>query len=287
MTKKTYTMSIYKGAYKEEPSDTLPDDLRKDYFSSFKKNERFSYNLKNVTYELSVTKVGKEYKGCIRKYCNDPLPHAGKPGGRERELEIGKDELTIERCHFLYFPEQHILVWQENSRCGDVSKLSLVLSKKLDSKVSFDPVLTSEEALRHILESHPVKAIEYAFARPEHADFYKGSSFAQSSLQLLNDSGSMLGSFILRANKRGTKGNFYPLNIITSMIDNLKGSKQLTKLHITLEDISHPIDLFANRLKDKKEVEMNGKYPIEADVYFQLQAVKDQFQKELNYYFGL
>lgn len=281
MMRKTYTMSIYEGT----SSTTLPDDFQKDYFSPFEKNERFSYDFKDITYELSVMKVGKMYKGHIRKYCNDPLPHAGKPGGEERELEIQDDELTIERCHFLYFPENHILVWQENNRCGGVSKLSLVLSDKLKNNVSFEPILTTEEALNHILQRHPARAVEYGFAKPKNAEFYKESGFSEASLRLLNDSGSMSGSFILRANKRGTKGVF-SASKIRSIINGLRRSKQITKLQITLEDISHPIDLLANRLKDKKEVKMNGKYPIEGDIYSQLQKVKDQFQEELNDHFG-
>jgi hypothetical protein len=226
------------------------------------------------------------YKGIIKKFTKDPLPHAGKPKAQERELEIQDDESTIERNHFLYYKKNHLLVWQENRSFGQVASLSGYLSEILGQTIVFNPVLTTEATLQLLLERHKPRVIDFSVTAPSNPEQFDATEFDGRTLRMMSDLGAMSGSFRVSANSRGMKGRFLDAKKTMTLANKLISSGQATKVRLELDDISHPIDLLVDRLRDKIEVDMYGRYPIEASVYEQLAIVKDDFDEELTGIFG-
>ncbi|WP_054285941.1 DUF6731 family protein [Gulbenkiania mobilis] len=288
MDTKTYTASIYAATFNK---DDMPSDSANDLFSTvFKDGKPIdipTWTNKGRTYELVVQSAGTGcYKGIIKKFCRDPLPHAGKPKAQERELEIEDDESTIERSHFLYYKSHHLLIWQENKAFGQVACLSSLLSDLLGHTVVFNPVLTTEATLQILLEQHKPKVIEFSVAAPSNPALYDSKDYSERMLKMMHDLGAMSGSFRVSANAQGMKGRFLDAQNTLTLANNLIKSGKATKVRLELEDISHPVDLLVDRLRDKIEVEMLGRYPVEVNVYEKLAKVKDHFAGELKAIFG-
>ncbi|PTU71475.1 DUF6731 family protein [Chromobacterium haemolyticum] len=288
MKTKIYTASIFAAAFSK---NDVPPDLAQDLFCKlFNDGSSIdipSWTQKGRQYELVVQTAGAGcYKGIIKKFTKDPLPHAGKPKAQERELEIKDDESTIERSHFLYYKKNHLLVWQENRSFGQVASLSGYLSEILGQTIVFNPVLTTEATLQLLLDRHKPRVIDFSVTAPSNPDRFDATGFDGPTLRMMSDLGAMSGSFRVSANSRSMKGRFLDAKKTMTLAKKLVSSGQATKVRLELDDISHPIDLLVDRLRDKIEVDMLGRYPVEVSVYEQLAKVKDDFGEELTGIFG-
>lgn len=288
MTTKPFTVSIYTASFSK---NDMPSNLAKDLFCTLCQDgdpvDIPAWHNRGYTYELVAKPAGTGcYKGIVKKFGRDPLPHAGKPKQTERKLDIKADESTIERSHFLYFPKNHILVWQENKAFGQVTCLNGILSESIKNTVTFNPVLTTEETRSLMLEQHKPKVIEFAVASPTNSSFFDPNNYSDRTLRMMQDLGAMTGSFRISANAQGIKGRCLDAAKTLKLVDSLLASGDATKVRLELENISHPVDLFSDRLKEKFEVEMSGRYPIEDHIYEQLAKAKDRFAEELSSIFG-
>jgi hypothetical protein len=284
MARKTYRVSLYQASHQ----DDAPADLLNDLFHRLSVLEIMPVQqYGEMSYQLVLNEVGRQvYSGEFKRYGNDDLPHAGVPLGRERELEMGPHEMTIERNHFIYYQHRRVLVWQENRRSAPVSALSRYLSNALATTVAFYPILTRDATVNELLATHNPKVLEFTVARPLNPELYEGAGDTNRVMSLLAGLGGMTGSFRISANAVGLRGRLLDAARTIMLGRELVASGQASKVQVQLEDVDHPIDLLADRLKSKVTVNTEGRYPIPADLFAELARVKDDFEDELAEVFG-
>lgn len=283
MPRKKYRVSLYQATLQ----DDAPADIAGDLFGRFLGAEPVVQQYGDVSYHLSVASIGHGiYRGELKRYANDDLPHAGVPNGHERELEMEAHEMTIERNHFIYYQNRKLIVWQENRRAGPVSALARYISSCLDTTIAFYPVMTQEATINLLLQNHRPKALEFTVARPLNPAIYQNAGDANHVMSLLAGLGGLTGSFRISANARGVRGKLLEAGRALALGRELVASGQASAVRLEVEDMDHPIDLLADRLKSTVTVNTVGRYPIPDDIYAELANVKADFEPELIGIFG-
>jgi hypothetical protein len=281
--RKKYRVSIYQASLQ----NGAPVDIADDLFNRFILNDPIVQEYGDVSYHLVIRRLGPGiYRGELKRYGNDDLPHAGVPQGPERELEMAAHEMTIERNYFIYYQYRRIIVWQENRRAGPVSALSRYMSHLLNHTIAFYPVMTREATINLLLQNHRPKVLDFTVARPLNPALYRNVGDTNRVMELLAGLGGLTGSFRISANGRGVRGKLLDAARTLMLGRELVASGTASKVRLEVEDIEHPIDLLADRLKTAVTVDTVGRYPIPADIFAALGHVKDEFENELNGIFG-
>ncbi|WP_124094497.1 DUF6731 family protein [Burkholderia gladioli] len=283
MPRKKYRVSLYQATV---PEDARPE-VAADLLANFPAVDGPVHKYGDVSYQLLVVRIGHGiYRGELKRYANDDLPHAGVPNGPERELEMDPHELTIERNHFIYYQQRKLIVWQENRRAGPVSALARYISSCLNTTIAFYPVMTREATINLLLQNHRPKALEFKVARPLNPALYQNAGDTNHVMSLLAGLDGLTGSFRISANARGVRGRVLEAARALALGRELVASGQASAVRLEVEDMDHPIDLLADRLKSSVTVETVGRYPVPEDIYVGLAGVKDDFEPELLGIFG-
>lgn len=265
----------------------IANGIANDLFAAFAVANPQAFDIGAYTYQIVVRRTAPGcYKGELKRYGHDNLPHAGTIAGPERELELLDEEKTIERNYFLFFQRRRLLVWQDNRRVSSVGTLGQVMSLALGTTVSFNPVMTPEATRALMLENHRPKTIEFSVTAPRNPQMYNRNDDSARILNMLNGLGGMSGSFRISANALGMRGRVLDAARTLVLGNSLVESGHARKVKLELEGVDHPIDLFADRLKARITVEMRGRYPVREHIYQELQAVTDHFAPQLNEILG-
>jgi len=262
---------------------------RGDIFSAFLAESPL-LDVESHKYRVVVDQVGRDvFRGELKRFGHDDLPHAGRPEGREdaeRELEMAEDEMTIERNHFLYFRRRRVLVWQENRRASFVVQLGRYLSDVLGHTVSLNPIMTAEATRTMMLEEHAPKALEFTVARPLNPAMYDPRDESARIMDLLAGLNALSGSFRISANSQGIRGQLLDAARTIRLGNSLVESGRAKRVRLELEGVDHPIDLIADRLRGRAMVEMRGRYPLAASIYSELDRIYNDSEAELNMILG-
>lgn len=283
LPRRTYKVSLYQANLQQD----APQDIQNDLFARFGANPPVVHQYGDVSYHLVLDQIGHGiYRGEMKRYADDDLPHAGIPNGPERELEMQAHEMTIERNHFIYYQNRRVIIWQENRRGGPVSALARYLSSSLNSTIAFYPVLTQQATLDLLLQNHRPKALEFTVARPLNPQLYQNAGDTSRVMNLLAGIGGLTGSFRISANGRGIRGQLLDTARALTLGRELVASGHASKVRLEVENVDHPIDLLADRLKSEVTVNTQGRYPVPQDLYAALSGVKDDFEEQLVGIFG-
>lgn len=283
MDRKSYGASFHQATH----AVGIPSEIASDLLGAFVVAEPVAIEIGTYTYKIVVERTSSgTYKGELKRYGRDNLPHAGTLEGPERELELLEEEKTIERNYFLFFQRRRLLVWQDNRRVSSVSTLGQVISLALGTTVSFNPVMTPEATRALVLQNARPKTIEFSVAAPKNPQMYDRNDDSTRILNMLNGLGGLSGSFRISANTQGVRGRVLDAARTLVLGNSLVESGYARKVKLELDGIDQPIDLFEDRLKGKITVEMRGRYPVREHIYQELQAVVDEFALQLNEIFG-
>jgi len=280
---KRYRVSFYQASH----SNDVTPELAADLLAPIADGDAPVLTFGRYHYKLVLTRVAAGcYKGEVKRYGEDDLPHAGTLDGDERELELEDFEKTIERNYFLFFQGRKLLVWQENRRASSASLLGRYLTQALGQTISFAPVMTPEVTREFLLGTYKPKAIQFAVARPMNPDMFLDAGETDRILRIIAGLDGLSGTFRISANAPGIKGRLLNAARALELGNSLISSGQAHMVRLEMHDLDHPIDLIADRLKDNIEVEMAGRYPHPPSVYSQLQAAKDRMEVLLREVFG-
>lgn len=273
---------FYAAFYRAEHQPDLPAHIASDLFGAFADNDPRVIDFGEYRYELLVERIAAgRYRGELKRFGNDDLPHAGKPRGHERELDLEAEEMTIERNYFLFSQDKKVLTWQENRRASTSSILSRYVSSVLGHTINFVPMLTQEATRAVMLANHKPKVIEFSVARPTNPQMYAGAGDSEQILRLIAGLNGLSGTFRISANSIGVGGKFLDAARSIALAMNLAESGYARRVRLELDGLDHPIDLITDRLRTRIEVEMLGRYPNQLSMYAALQKARDDCAEEL------
>lgn len=218
-----------------------------------------------------LQRVGNLFKGFIGKLRFDDLPHATRPGGNERELELEDDEGLIEKNFFLYFSQQGVFVYQHQANGATYTQFEQYLTETMGNTISLNPII-QPDAMRRLMRGEvKPRMVELTISKPA-ANFLGESRLTREMVALMNSSEGMRMhmKFSLGPGRHG------PLQALTNAFKSATaelmdhGIVTTAKFHVSEDGDTHPIDLLADRIVGSATVNLVGRYPREADIFHAL-----------------
>lgn len=247
---------------------------------------RYIYEIR----EFQTFGNGASYRGALAALRHDDLPHAARPQGAERELQLAEDEGLLEKTYFLYYRNQELLVIQRNKRVGGVGRLARYLSEIANETVSFDPILLPEPLKRLLNGDAQTRVLELTVARPRNPDLVPKGAWASQIMAVLSGSGGLRINLTIRGNARSQKDDerFLRKKQVLRAIEELTHVAEVKKAKMLIEEDGdeHPIDLITDRIASEIEVEVNGRYPNADGIFRGLQQAREEKRAFLNEVLG-
>jgi hypothetical protein len=244
----------------------------------------------NLNYEirgLHRFKNGSSFQGVFARFRSDDLPHVGKPGGKERELDIGPEDGLLEKNYFLYFRQHQLLVYQENGNGSAVGRLGEYFTRYFNTTTVFQPVLQPDATRRLLQNDVEPMSLELSFARPTNANWFPPDDFSKELLALMKSAKAPSIRLLMKGSGRGAQRQPLSRKIKRSVVGLLgHGDVKVARLLVDDNEGRHPIDLIADRLTHHIDVEMVGRYPAEHSVFNGLMEAKDEHNGALEAIFG-
>lgn len=229
--------------------------------------------------ELVSLNNGASFKGVLA-VLRDDAPHIRKADGREEAIPLANNEHVIEKNYFLFYRTNELLVWQVNGRASHISRFEHFMTMLAPATVTFDDVINRSSLDR--LEHGTVKRFRLRVARPRNAEAVDPDNWEAGVFELMNgvDGSSLDIEISTRRRGRGLA------NHIRQIVHRMLDRNDTRALQVRLDGEKEPIDLFADCIKERIDVSMEGLYPVPASAYGQLAQAKDRQQAALDAYFG-
>lgn len=229
---------------------------------------------------------GSSYRGVFAKYRHDDIPHVGRPAGDEREIALDEDEGLIEKNYFLYYRARELLVWQVNGSASEVQRLADYLGQVAGLSGALSPVVKADAIGRLMRNDVQPRSIEVSVARPTNPELYPNDRWSSELFRLMAGVGGVNATIRISGGGRG-RGARAMLSHAKDAVVSLAASGHASVARVKVGGIEHPIDLIAERVKSKIDVDMNGRYPVASQVFAALAAAKDECMEDLDAYFGI
>ena len=222
-------------------------------------------------YELrDIQKSGRTVRGALAKFRTDDLPHAGRIGGDERELDLKADEGLIEKNHFLYDGHRDVLAFQRNGHASRVGRLGTFLSQIVGETITFNPVVQRDAAARLMRDEVEPLTLELSFARPTNPDVYPSNEWNQKVFELAGQAGAARTRIKLSSDRRSVDELLHSLrDVVKDAAKNFvdTGVASVARVKVLDEGVEYPIDLVADRLVSYQPVEFEGRYPVATSIF--------------------
>lgn len=223
---------------------------------------------------------GASFKGVLA-VLRDDAPHIRGADGIERDIPLDVNEHVIEKNHFLFFRDNELLVWQVNGRASHISRLEQYITMLAPETIVFDDIINRSALAR--LENGIVKRFRLRVAKSKNAAAVNPENWEDGAFELMNgiDGTTLQVEIATRRKAQGLSGS------VKAAIHRLLDRGETRALEVRLEGDKEPIDLFADCVRDKMQVDMNGMYPFPESIYSELSAAKDRQQVTLDDFFGV
>lgn len=235
----------------------------------------------SVAYELrNFTSLnnGSVFTGVLA-VLRDDAPNIRDHQGNERPIDLQPGERVIEKNHFVFYRERQLLAWQVNTRASHVTRFEQYLSNVSGSIVGFDDIILAASFKR--IKEGVVKKLEVKIASPKNPDLVSSSDWSSQALSMMSGVGATSIRIDVSTRMRsGLKTS------VKQVIHQLKDSAEAASIKVKLAGEAEPIDLVADSIKGRVSVNMVGMYPDPADMFIQLQQLKDAKKGELDEFFG-
>ncbi|WP_421848365.1 DUF6731 family protein [Marinomonas sp.] len=238
---------------------------------------------------ISQTDYG--YRGVIGKYRAADLPHAAAPGGEEREIPLEENERLLEKCYFKYFSDYSLLIIQRNRYAINSKQLSSYLTAN-SYTFSLDPVIEAADLLRLMRNEVHIRTLNVKIARPTNPALFQNieHDFNNSIIQSLNASNGASVNITFRGDGHSSDPERrYLDNRLKRAVLEMKEKFDLQSANLMLEegDVSHPLDLIADRLAHDVDIELDGRYPSPNSMWNAIMESRREKEAELANYFGV
>lgn len=239
--------------------------------------------------KLEETDYG--FRGAIGSFKESMLPHVGIPGGNERELDLHENEHLIEKAYFKFFSDYSLLIFQRNRMALNSDTFGLYLSSLNGYTTALNPILEVSDLEKLMNNQVKLRSVNLSIARPTNPELFKDveHDFNNAIINSLNSSNAASVNITLRGDGRSRDPEErYLDSALKRALLELTSRFDVKKADIQLEEngIAHPLDLIADRLTHFTEIEMQGKYPDESQVWYALKESRRVKEAELQNYFG-
>ncbi len=242
-----------------------------------------------VVKDLESWNNGRNFKGVFGKIRMRDLPHKADRRGHEEDIRLGRDEGLIEKNHFIFTARRQLLIYQENFHGSFASSMANYLTRFSRRTVSFGPVLNPGAMARLMRAGTEVRKLDLSVARPRNPEMFPRDNFSREVLQLMASGDAATISIHMSANGPGQRGNRLSNRVRRAMKDLVEGD-HARKAYVEVESDegrTFPIDLLVDRIRVRKEVEMDGRgrYPVTDRMYEALEGARRDSQGLLDAYF--
>ncbi|HDY98752.1 MAG TPA: hypothetical protein ENH72_09695 [Pseudomonas sabulinigri] len=211
------------------------------------------YQLRGVS-----LKDGK-YSGHLVRFRDDRPIAGSRNHDEEKPVELAEGEEVIDKNHFAFYKKgsAFVLAYQSTMEGGSAQALGRYLAGIADRQTTIMVAdLVTEETLDALLQGKRVQYVEFKVAKPTAKKYMPDpeDTWTQQAIEFMDNSGAtrFQAKVVTYSPKKGL------LTDIVPKLRLLAESKQTKKLKIKVSDQSDPIDLFADRIKDKISVEMDN-----------------------------
>lgn len=232
-------------------------------------------------YELREMDIsGRLVRGVFAKIRKDQLPHAGGPGGAERELDLAASEGLIEKNFFIYRIEDGLLIYHKNGHGSREGRMARYISDLIGETVTLNPVLQPDAARRLMRGDVEPLSITASFAKPTNVEMYPEHEWNRAMMAVMGDAGGARVAFKITSDRRS--GDAGERRLADRMKDAAaaladSGLARVVRLNVMEDGIEHPIDLLADRVRSKKLITMSGRYPNKFSIF---NALDEAFSDE-------
>lgn len=230
------------------------------------------------------------FKGVFAKFRKEDLPHAGEPGGPEREIDLDDQEGLLEKNFFLYHRKHELLVYQSNRQGSHPNRLASYLGGVINEHVLFDPVLQPEPMRRLLRGDVLPRSLDLRIARPANPQIVPADEWNQAVMKVLSGAGGMSLHIRIRGDGRSQKESEHHLATrVKRAVSELMDVADVTRAKLEVDEADapeHTIDLIADRLSSRQQVQMNGRYPVSDSIYDALRKARSEVSDQLQEIFG-
>lgn len=279
---KKYTVRFYKARYGADGKDGCLWDLlsplaAKDSVAKVMPAGDTAYQLRGITLSIDNNSL----TGYLVRFRLDKPAVGSKVSLEEEYLELDDGKEFIEKNHFVLFKESaeiEILGYQCSREGGVISVMSRYLTFITGEQeaISFDDILT-KESLNVIFRKGLIKSVEFTVAKPISKDpkVDPEDGWTQESFDMLKEAGGTKFTAKIAIESRS-------LGLLKKAKDNVRKllrSEHTKRLKVKISGVDEPIDLFAERIHDKIEVNVeDGGIILPESIYQGIRNVKDQKQ---------
>lgn len=230
---------------------------------------------------------GSAVRGAFRKFRMSDLPEIASIGGSSQELTLAEDQGLVEKNFFTLYRMQSLLLWHSNGHGSTPGQFAAALGRLLGSKVEAIPIIQRDAIKRLMRNEVEMRSIELSIPRPKSPDFYAEEEL---SSQLMATLAATKGDRIRVYVSTDARTNSSPhlSSKIKKAIRELVMDHDATvaRTNVIEDGVEHPIDLIADRLLFYTEIEHDGRYPAEAEMFAAFDAARDHEREVLDAVLG-
>ena len=296
MAARTFTYEFYQSFYASSAADAVARTLhdRLGEIKQIKDGGQFYYQrIGAFTYEVrELVETDYGFKGIIGKHRHIDLPPAAFIGGDEREIELEEGENILEKSHFLFYSDMNLLVLQKNHMCIGHAKLAQLFAETRYT-CSLNPIINPADVTLLARGNMKLKHMDIAIARPTNPELFRGleHDFNNTLFQSMQQTGAARFNAEFRGDGRSKiPDSRYLDSAMKRALREMTATFDVEKCNIMLEDedtgMVHPVDLVADRIISRKQVESPGNTARSYDIFDSMEEAKDEEQPRLDEYFG-
>lgn len=231
------------------------------------------------------------YRGELAKIRQDDIPHAGAPGGVERDLALAEHEGLVEKNFFHYHADRNVLVYQRNGNGSASARLGQYLGLCAERRVAFDPVLQLEPMRRLMRGGVRVRVADVRVATPQNPDMYANETINHHLMKVLQGTGAYGFQMIAKAAPLSVAdpARVFLHDRVRSAVAELVRENAVDRAVLDIEDadnVRSSIDLIKDRMVVVKPVEKPGRYFDPVGMHAALQEAFDDRREQLDELFG-
>jgi hypothetical protein len=244
-------------------------------------------NFIREVFRLQRRHNGASFAGQFRKFRSDDLPEIGRVGVPGAQLQIAADAGLIEKNYFIYYRDMSIVGWHSNAHGNSAGQFGRFLKAVSGTKCQVVPVLQPEAARRLLRGDVQLKQFTVSIPRPRAPEMYPDNDYGKAMLDLLaGGGGDNLHVRIGVDARRGDASAHLAGRVKRAMVELSTLGATTAKAIVYDDGFEHSIDLLADRVTSRQEVDHDGRYPPEQTMFQLIDAARQECEEPLREYFG-